>query len=95
MPPNAELAQGARRSARPGRGILQLPELSLEFEPSTIEIAEAGDMAHDIGTYKLSFKPAQSGIEDLGKYVIVWIKEDGDWKAAADIFNSDLPIQQQ
>lgn len=95
MPPNAELAQGREAIRKAWEGMLQLPEFSLQFGPSMIEIAEAGDMAYDIGTYKLSFKPAQSGIEDLGKYVVVWIKEDGDWKVAADIFNSDLPIQQK
>jgi hypothetical protein len=52
-------------------------------------------MAYDIGTCQLSYKPAQNGIENLGKYVVVWIKEAGDWKVAADIFNSDLPIQQK
>ena len=28
---------------------------------------------------------------DTGKYVVVWRKIGSEWKAAADIFNSDLP----
>jgi uncharacterized protein (TIGR02246 family) len=95
MPPNAELAQGREAIRKVWEGMVQLPNFSLNFEPSTIKTAEAGDMAFEIGTYKLAFKPAQGGIEDIGKYVVVWSKEDGDWKAVADIFNSNLPIQQQ
>jgi hypothetical protein len=30
-------------------------------------------------------------VRDRGKYVVVWRKVRGDWKVAADIFNSDGP----
>ena len=35
--------------------------------------------------------PGGEPLTDTGKYVVVWRKIDGKWKAAADIFNSDLP----
>jgi hypothetical protein len=35
--------------------------------------------------------PKGKVLTDTGKYVVVWRKVGGEWKAAADIFNSDLP----
>jgi ketosteroid isomerase-like protein len=47
-------------------------------------------MALDRGTYKLAVAPNGTAKTDTGKYVVVWRKIGGEWKAAADIFNSDL-----
>ena len=44
-----------------------------------------------IATYKLAVAPKGTPQTDAGKYVVVWRKVGGEWKAAADIFNSDLP----
>jgi ketosteroid isomerase-like protein len=71
---------------------LQSPNASFAFEPTTIRTS--GDMAYEIGSYSLAFEPSQGGAGDTGKYVLVWIKEDGAWKVAVDIFNSNLPMPQ-
>jgi hypothetical protein len=31
--------------------------------------------------------------EDESKYVKIWVKGDGDWKVAADIYNSNRPLE--
>lgn len=93
MPPNAAQAQGAEAIGAVWESITQLPEVAMSFEPTTIEVAQSGDMAYDIGTYSLSFAADQGRVEDEGKYVVVWVKEGGDWKAAADIFNSNQPLE--
>jgi ketosteroid isomerase-like protein len=49
-------------------------------------------MALDLGTYNLALAPGGTTQTDTGKYVVVWRKVGGEWKAAADIFNSDLPM---
>jgi len=90
MPPNAPAAEGRDAVATSWRGILGLPEVKLTFGPTQIEVAQAGDMAYDVGTYSLSFKGAQGPVQDGGKYVVVWQKVDGEWRAVADILNSDL-----
>jgi hypothetical protein len=28
---------------------------------------------------------------DKGKYIVVWVNDNGTWKIHRDIFNSDLP----
>jgi ketosteroid isomerase-like protein len=42
------------------------------------------------GTYELHTKDGKQA--DIGKYIVLWKKEDGKWKAFRDIFNSDLPV---
>ena len=63
---------------------MQSPGFDLSFAPEQIVVSSSGDMAMDRGTYRLG--------PETGKYVVVWRKVDGDWKVAADIFNSDNPV---
>ena len=92
MPPNGQ-ALGGRAGAQKGWGnMFAAPGFALSFEPTKVVVAEAGDIAYDIGTYTFSMDGARGRrVEDKGKYLVVWKKEDGAWKIAADMFNSDLP----
>jgi uncharacterized protein (TIGR02246 family) len=89
MPPNAPAAEGPVAVAEVWRGLFQLQDFALTFEPTEIVVAESGDIAYDIGTYSLAFTSEQGPVQDLGKYVVVWKKVGGEWKVAADIFNSN------
>lgn len=91
MPPNAPLAEGREAIAATWRSMMQAPGFQLTFAPTRIEVSKGGDMAMDRGTYRLMTQATSGAVEDRGKYVVVWRKVDGRWKAAADIFNSDLP----
>jgi uncharacterized protein (TIGR02246 family) len=71
---------------------LLVPEISNTFEPDVIEVAASGDLAYDRGTYRFVMDTPEGRIEDVGKYVVVWKKVDGEWRAALDISNSDLPL---
>ena len=99
MPPNAEAAVGRRAVEETWGQLFKLPGFSLTFEPHHIEVAEAGDMAYDVGTYSLSLTPGGGAgrVQDRGKYLVVWQKVGGDWKVKADMFNSNSapPAQQQ
>lgn len=50
--------------------------------------AKAG--AWIVGRIKLAAAPNGKAMTDTGKYVVVSRKVGNEWKAAADIFNSDL-----
>lgn len=93
MPANAPLAQGRPAVEAAWRGIFELPNLNLTFQTTDLEFSDAGDMAYDVGTYSLSFDGPQGRIQDQGKYLVVWEKVNGEWKVAADMFNSNLPMQ--
>ncbi|MEH6516719.1 MAG: DUF4440 domain-containing protein [Halioglobus sp.] len=47
-------------------------------------IAPSGDMAYDYG--RALTKSADGPVIE-GYYLVVWVKENGEWKVAADIFN--------
>lgn len=60
------------------------------------EVGENGDNGYDTGTYSVKVpikegKMAAGGTptEVTGKYVVVWMKEDGAWKLHRDIWNDD------
>ena len=91
MPPNAPIGKGRAAIQQTWASMMQTPGFDLTFAPEQIVVSSSGDMALDRGTYRLTLAPAGTSQTDTGKYVVVWRKVDGDWKAAADIFNSDLP----
>ena len=67
------------------------PGYSLRFGPTKIEVARSGDLAYEIGTFDLSLADQDGKTAAMrGKYVVVWKKQsNGEWKATADIFNTD------
>jgi uncharacterized protein (TIGR02246 family) len=91
MPPNAPIGKGRAAIQQAWASMMRTPGFDLTFNPEQIVISSSGDMALDQGTYTLTVAPAGAPQTDTGKYVVVWRKIGGDWKAVADIFNSNLP----
>ena len=91
MPPNAAIGKGRAAIQQTWAAMMQTPGFGLTFVPEQIVVSSSGDMALDRGTYKLAVAPNGTALTDTGKYVVVWRKIGNEWKAAADIFNSDLP----
>jgi uncharacterized protein (TIGR02246 family) len=91
MPPNGPIGKGRAAIQQTWASLLNTPGFDLTFAPEQIIVSQSGDMALDRGTYRLTVAPAGKRQHDTGKYVVVWRKVGGTWKAAADIFNSDLP----
>lgn len=91
MPPNAPIGKGRAEVRRIWASMMQTPGFALTFVPEQIVVSSSGDMALDRGTYDLTVAPKGTPQKDTGKYVVVWRKIGREWKAAADIFNSDIP----
>jgi ketosteroid isomerase-like protein len=87
MPSNAPLAQGAALRET-WRMLLGAPGMKLVLKPEQVTVAKSGELAIDRGSYVLDIEGAP---QDRGKYVVVWKREGGEWKAFHDIFNSDAP----
>ena len=67
-----------------------LPGFALKFAPTKIEVAKSGDLAYDVGTFELNFNDAQGGaVTQVGKYTVVWKKQNKQWKVIIDMFNTD------
>jgi len=91
MPPNAEAAMGHDSVREAWGAILQLPELDFSFAPTSVTVAESGDLAYVIGTYQLMFGSEDERVQDSGKYLDIWEKVDGEWKVMVEMYNSNLP----
>lgn len=91
MAPNAPIGKGHAAIQQTWASMMRTPGFALTFAPEQIVVSASGDMALDRGTYSLSIAPNGATQTDTGKYVVVWRKIGNEWKAAADIFNSDLP----
>jgi uncharacterized protein (TIGR02246 family) len=91
LAPGAPMAQGREAIADSWKStMMELNNFHLEFAPTKIEVASSGDLAYEMGTYSLAYQGENNEqVHDNGKYVVVWKKADGNWKAAADIFNTD------
>lgn len=88
MPPNAEPLVG-RDAVRAWWGEMARTEgLQISWEPTEAHVSASGDMAYDVGTYEMTLP---DGSTDSGKYLVVWVKEGGEWKIAADMFSSNQP----
>ena len=91
MPPNAPIGKGSAAIQHTWESMMRTPGFGLTIVPEQIIVSASGDMALDRGTYSLAVAPKGTKHIDTGKYVVVWRKIGSEWKAAADIFNSDLP----
>jgi uncharacterized protein (TIGR02246 family) len=91
LPFGAPIATGKEQVRQVWSHLMSLPGFSLTFAPTKVQVAKAGDLAYDVGTFALKLNDAQGNATTTpGKYVVVWKKQaDGAWKAVADIFNTD------
>lgn len=89
MPPGQPAQHGAAAIRTFWQGLWQMPDAGLVITPGEIQVAAAGDMAAERGTYTFTVGGPQPA-KDNGKYLVVWVKgEGGAWHAASDIWNSD------
>ena len=74
------------------RHVSPRPGLVITWQPTKVKVGKSGEMAWVSGTYELTMNDASGKpINDRGKYLEVWEKQtDGNWKCAADMWNSDL-----
>lgn len=93
LPPNAPLATN-KQAIRASWASLLGPGVKVSWKVTKVEAAQSGELVYLVGAYKLSMKdPQGKPIEDQGKLLEVWKKQaDGQWKAVADTYNSDLPL---
>jgi uncharacterized protein (TIGR02246 family) len=91
MPFNAPIATGRVKVQEVWAQLMAKPGFFLRFAPTRVEVAGSKDVAYDIGTFELKLNDAQGSPMIIpGKYVVIWKKQKGgDWKAEADIFNTD------
>jgi ketosteroid isomerase-like protein len=92
LPPNATRAATKETIRNVWKDILATSGLVITWKSAKIKLGKSGEMAWVSGTYELTMNDASGKpANDRGKYLEVWEKQsDGNWKCAADMWNSDL-----
>ena len=92
LPPNATSATSKESIRNAWKDMLASPGFVISWEPKKLKLGKSGEMAWVSGTYELTMNDASGKpSNDRGKYLEVWEKQtDGNWKCAADMWNSDL-----
>lgn len=72
--------EGIRRATK----AMMEGEEQVSWKPDFARISSSGDMAYDYGTATTILA---DGSTLQGYYLVVWVKENGQWKVAADMFN--------
>ncbi len=62
---------------------------SFEASITKLEVAASGDIGYEYGVNRFTLNTPQGEMLDVGKYVAIWRKVDGQWYAAVVAFNSD------
>jgi uncharacterized protein (TIGR02246 family) len=71
--------------------IFKLPFTDWMIEPRTVVVAASGDLAYDIGSFKMVFEGPEGRTEAPQKSTIIWRKLEDQWKVAICCFSSDTP----
>ena len=87
MPPNAGPTKGHKKIAAFWAGAIGMGVKSVSLR--TTEVEAHGTTAIECGAYAL--KGENRATLDVGKYIVVWKREGGQWKLHRDIFNTNNP----
>ena len=86
LPPGSNILTGREAITAGWEGLAAaLPGTS--WEPVMVKVSASGDMAYIYG--RASAVDAEGTATPM-KYLEVWVKIDGEWKVAADMFNANV-----
>lgn len=68
-----------------GSGMLK----SFESTVTQLEVTSSGDVAYEYGSNRFILAGPEGDLLDVGKYLAIWKKVDGEWYVSVLAFNSD------
>ena len=68
-----------------------VPFVTFTATITTLEVSRAADLAYETGINRFEFDRRGARSEDLGKYLTVWRKVNGEWLVVAVAFSGDHP----
>jgi uncharacterized protein (TIGR02246 family) len=87
LPPNGDFVTGKQAIQGFWQALMDMGIKAAKLE--IVEVEGHGDTAIDVSKYTLKGEAGQ--VLDQGKYIVIWKREDGQWKLHRDIFNSSMP----
>ena len=93
LPPNAAEEEGLQDARNFATAFTQTPGFGIRFDNVRVEVAASGDMGYTLADAVINFDgPDGESVEDRVRDFHLWKKQDGEWKVAIDIWNSELPL---
>lgn len=87
-PPSAPVAMGKAAAKSVWASYFAEPSFAISWKTTHAEVN--GNLGFTSGTYEASWKGADGNTAtEKGKYLCVWKKEKGAWKAIHDMWNTD------
>jgi uncharacterized protein (TIGR02246 family) len=93
LPPNAAQSTGTDEVRNTYAQLFQAPNMQLVHTTTKISVARSGELATEIGKYDIQLDTPQGEFRDEGKYTFLLSKVNGEWKIAADMFNSSVLLR--
>jgi len=87
MPAGSEPVRGTQAIAKFWQGALASGVAAIELK--TVEVYGQGATATEVGEYVLQDKAGKQ--LDRGKYIVIWRRQDGEWKLLRDMFSTNIP----
>jgi ketosteroid isomerase-like protein len=87
FPPNSDIVKGKEAIKDLFQGLINSGIKGITL--TTLEAEGFGDTANEVGRYSVK---GEGGKElDNGNYIVIWKRENGQWKMHRDIFNTSTP----
>jgi len=61
LPPNAPMAKGKDAVRKEWTGLLGLKDVAVKWEPTSVQVAESGEIGYTSGTYTLEYMDPKAG----------------------------------
>lgn len=89
LPPGAGLQEGSSAIQNFWQMVMDMGVKHAQLR--TVHLEREGETAIEMGNYKLNGANGQQ--LDEGKYIVIWKRNDGEWKLHKDIWNTSLSPQ--
>ncbi len=94
LPPNEPGVSGRDGAHNFISTFAEAPGAGVSFSDANVVVAASGDMGYTLADAVVRFEGWDGELEeDKIRDFHLWKKQDGEWKVAIDIWNSQLPLQ--
>jgi ketosteroid isomerase-like protein len=91
IPPNSSIIDGAKAIREAVKEMIKTKVISMSGGDYRLEVSKSGDLAYDIGQFRIVNQGPEGPIKEEGYFVTLYKKIDGQWKFMGQIWNNVNP----
>jgi ketosteroid isomerase-like protein len=88
IPPNGPVVVGADIIRELVKEMVKTEVISKSGGPTRIDVASSGDLAYDLGNYRIVNKGEEGPIVEEGNFVTIYKKINDQWKFMGQVWNN-------